>query len=137
MALPSITTNPLGFAKVRWTGLASTLDTADEDENPNLDQLEGVVIFKPSVNFISYPNAVPKFTTAMTNRQYNLVDAQLDEQGRKYVKLEACTDGAVPESFTWTATFVVSYKGIVVKIPDVTFSLEAGQDIDLSDHLTP
>ena len=134
MALPEITTNPVKYGKVSWTGLAALVDSiTDVDDNPDLAEVNGLVIFKPSAPALAYPNAVPKFTTLLFNRQVNMMDSQLTEQGRRYVKLEANVSGQVPATLTWTASFNVGYSGVLIKLPDVKFTLDPDQELDLSD----
>lgn len=133
MATPEITANPPEYGKVRWTGLTATIDSDDEDDAPDRVILSGLVLFKPSVQAVAYPSAVPKFTSALFNRKAELVDGQINELGRDYIKLEANSPGQNPEELFWTATFVVSFNGAVAKIPDVKFTLEPNQEIDLTD----
>lgn len=134
MVLPEITTNPVRYGKVKWTGLAAIIDSLiDEDDLPDLSEISGVVIFKPSVTAVAYPNAVPKFTTILLNRQVNMSDAMLTEQGRRYVKLEANVPGQQPEHLSWTAVFSVGFQGINVKLPELQFALEPNQELDLTD----
>ncbi|QOP65339.1 glycoside hydrolase [Gordonia phage Diabla] len=138
MPLPSIANNPLAYGRVTWTGLVSQLDSdADPDDIPDLDELSGTIIFKPSVNYLKALGATPPFTVALMNRQVLIDDAQLDDQGRKYVKLEASTPGIQPDSFTWTAVFNLSYKGVLIAIPNTTFQLLPDEQLDLSSYIVP
>ena len=138
MALPSITNNPVRFGKVTWIGLASMLDSlVDPDDYPDEAAIEGLIIFKPSSALVTYPTAEPKYTRILTNRQINLVDGAITEQGRKYIKLEANVLGANPAVLTWTATFVLAYNGVVVRIPDAKFTLTPDSQIDLTDYIDP
>ncbi|QDH48257.1 minor tail protein [Gordonia phage Luker] len=137
MPLPSLTGNPIKYGKVTWTGLVSAMDSLDEDDNPDIDAITGTIIFKPSAPYLKSPSSTPKFTVALMNRQVNIADAQIDEQGRKYIKLEASVGDVQPDSFTWTAVFNLAYKGVFVTIPNATFQLLEGQEIDLTDHIPP
>ncbi|QAX94618.1 hypothetical protein SEA_HARAMBE_9 [Gordonia phage Harambe] len=137
MPLPSLTGNPIKYGKVTWTGLVSAMDSLDEDDNPDIDAITGTIIFKPSAPYLKSPSSTPKFTVALVNRQVNIADAQIDEQGRKYIKLEASVGDVQPDSFTWTAVFNLAYKGVFVTIPNATFQLLEGQEIDLTDHIPP
>lgn len=134
MPLPEITVDPIRYGKVKWTALFSSVDTdADPDDVPDKAGISGVIIFKPSVPSIAFPSATPKYTCLLFNRQVSLIDAQVDELGRKFVKLEASVTGMKPETLTWTATFNIGYNGVNLRIPDVTFSLTADQELDLTD----
>lgn len=137
MALPEITTNPERYGTVTWMGLVSRIDTvADPDDLPDKSPIEGVIIFKPSSPSIAYPTAVPKYTSLLFNRQVPLADAQITEQDRKFIKLEACVPGMLPATLTWTASFSIGFNGVIVRIPDVQFTLEPGQAIDLTDLIS-
>lgn len=138
MALPNITTNPVRYGKVSWVGIVGLLDSyLDLDDNPDEASVEGIIIFKPSVNAILYPLATPKYTRLLVNRQVNITDGAITEQGRKYIKLEANVAGANPAIVTWTATFVLSYNGIVIRLPDAKFALTPDSTIDLTDYIDP
>ncbi|AKJ72441.1 hypothetical protein GMA7_4 [Gordonia phage GMA7] len=135
MPMPEIEYDPSIYSKVSWVGLVSTLDGPDPDEFPDKDGLTGSIIFKPSSPLLRFPTAVPQFTLALTNRQVNVQDAQVDEQGRKYVYLEASSPFSEPSNFTWTATFVLAYKGVPIKVPDTKFQTSPGVDVDLTDWI--
>lgn len=135
MPMPEIEYDPSIYSKVSWVGLVSTLDGPDPDEFPDKDGLTGSIIFKPSSPLLRFPTAVPQFTLALTNRQVNVQDAQVDEQGRKYVYLEASSPFSEPLNFTWTATFVLAYKGVPIKVPDTKFQTSPGVDVDLTDWI--
>ncbi|QAY16650.1 minor tail protein [Gordonia phage FelixAlejandro] len=137
MPLPSISNNPIAYGKVMWTAIVSVLDSVDPDDIPDLDELEGNIIFKPSARYLKTPASVPPLTIALMNRNVSLEDSQIDEQGRKFIKLEASSAGVVPDVFTWTATFNLSYKGVMVSIPDTTFQLLPDDEIDLTDYIAP
>ncbi|AKJ71801.1 hypothetical protein TIN4_4 [Tsukamurella phage TIN4] len=137
MALPEITTNPERYGTVRWTGLVTRVDTAaDPDDLPDKSAIEGVIIFKPSSPLIAYPTAAPKYTSLLFNRQVPLQDAQITELDRKFIKLEACVEGMVPAVLNWTASFSIGFNGVIVRIPDVMFSLQPSQEIDLTDLIS-
>lgn len=133
--MPEIEYDPSIYSKVSWVGLVSTLDGPDPDEFPDKDGLTGSIIFKPSSPLLRFPTAIPQFTLALTNRQVNVQDAQVDEQGRKYVYLEASSPFSEPSNFTWTATFVLAYKGVPIKVPDTKFQTSPGVDVDLTDWI--
>lgn len=137
MPLPSISNNPISYGKVLWTGIVSVLDSVDPDDTPDLDELEGNIIFKPSARYLKVPGSTPPLTVALMNRNVSIEDSQIDEQGRKFIKLEASSAGVVPDVFTWTATFNLSYKGVLISIPDATFQLLPGVEIDLTDYIAP
>ncbi|QSL99656.1 hypothetical protein SEA_AUSTIN_13 [Gordonia phage Austin] len=135
MPMPEIEYDPSIYSKVSWVGLVSTLDGPDPDEFPDKDGLTGSIIFKPSSPLLRFPTAIPQFTLALTNRQVNVQDAQVDEQGRKYVYLEASSPFSEPSNFAWTATFVLAYKGVPIKVPDTKFQTSPGVDVDLTDWI--
>ncbi|AUV60615.1 tail protein [Gordonia phage SteveFrench] len=133
MPLPDITLDPTEYGRVTFTGLISILDSiSDPDDIPDKAGVTGVIIFKPSVGALKFLGASPMFTLMLSSREVNLVNAQVDEQGRKYIKLEASSAHATPESFTWTAVFSLSYNGVMLNLPDCKFALMPGQELDLS-----
>ncbi|QOR56158.1 tail fiber protein [Gordonia phage Linetti] len=136
MPLPDITVDPTEYGRVTFTGLISILDSiSDPDDVPDKAAVTGAIIFKPSAGALKFLGASPVFTLFLSNREVQLVDAKVDEQGRKYVKLESNSAAAVPDQFTWTAVFSLSYNGVMLNIPPCTFALMPGQELDLSTVL--
>lgn len=133
MTLPEFTEDPVQFIKVYWTGIASLVDSDDEDDLPDQVAVEGNIIFTPSHYAVAYPNAEPKYTRILTKRQVVLADAQISEHGHRYVKLEANVPGMKPAAIKWKAAFSIGVRGVVVRIPEVEFTPVAGEDIDLTD----
>ena len=133
MTYPEIETDPAQFIKVFWTGLASLVDGDDPDDKPDTLAVEGNIIFTPSHFAIAYPSAVPKYTRVLTKRQVSLAEAQITEQGHKYILLEANVPGMKPANLKWRAAFSIGVRGVVIRIPDVEFEPEPGVDIDLTD----
>lgn len=138
MALPDLSPNPIRYGTVTWIGIATALDTsADPDDIPDMGELQGTIIFKPSVSYLTFPQVTTPFTVALMNRSVSLKDALIDDQGRPYVKLEASVADAQPDAFTWTAVFSIAYKGVPVVIPNATFQLLDGDTKDLTIEITP
>ncbi|UTN91171.1 hydrolase [Gordonia phage PokyPuppy] len=136
MPLPDINVDPTEYGTVTFTGLISILDSiSDPDDIPDKAAVTGAIIFKPSAGALKFLGADPVFTLFLSNREVQLVDAKVDEQGRKYIKLESNSAAAVPEQFTWTAVFSLSYNGVMLNIPECKFALQPGQELDLSTVL--
>ncbi|ANA85982.1 tail protein [Gordonia phage Demosthenes] len=133
MPLPEITLDPTEYGTVTWTGLISRIDSVvDPDDLPDKSPVTGSIIFKPSAGALKFLGASPVFTMFLIDRTVNIVDAQVDEQGRKYIKLESNSAHSTPEAFTWTAVFNLEYEGKIIRVPDAKFSLQPGQVLDLS-----
>ncbi|UYL87033.1 esterase [Gordonia phage Hollow] len=136
MPLPEITLDPTEYGTVTWTGLVSRIDSVlDPDDLPDKSPVTGSIIFKPSAGALKFLGASPQFTMFLIDRTVNIVDAQVDEQGRKYIKLESNSAHSTPEAFTWTAVFNLEYDGKIIRVPDAKFSLQPGQVLDLSTVL--
>ncbi|ANA86077.1 tail protein [Gordonia phage Kvothe] len=133
MPLPEIALDPTEYGTVTWTGLISRIDSVvDPDDLPDKSPVTGSIIFKPSAGALKFLGASPVFTMFLIDRTVNIVDAQVDEQGRKYIKLESNSAHSTPEAFTWTAVFNLEYEGKIIRVPDAKFSLQPGQVLDLS-----
>lgn len=133
MPLPEIVNDPSEYGTVTWTGLVSMIDSvSDPDDLPDKAPVTGTIIFKPSAGALKFLGATPVFTNFLIDRPVNIVDAQVDEQGRKYVKLESNSVHSTPEAFTWTAVFNLEYQGRIIRVPDAVFALQPGQVLDLS-----
>lgn len=135
MPLPEFEIDPAGYAKVYWTAAASLIDGPDEDDLPETIAAEGNVIFTPSSYSIAYPGADPKYTRLLTKRQVPLQDGQLNLQGKNYVLLEASVPGMVPATIGWSVQFSIGVGGVPIRLPEITLSLEAGVDVDITDYI--
>ena len=130
-----IDTDTAAFGKVKWAGVAGSVDSDDDDDLPDTHAVQGNIIFTPSTPGIAYPNAVPKYTRLLYKRTVAVLDGKISEQGRDYVKLEASVPGMAPDSVSWKVTFSLGVGGIVLQLPALTISLEPGEELDLSDIL--
>lgn len=128
------------YFKVRWTGLASVIDGADPDDNPDLAFLEGTVTFTPNLPFgasIKFQQIGEPYSIVPIKRKIQVIGGVFNDQSRPYIKLESPTmPFANPQSWNWKVDFDLYYNQVPVPLLSFNFTGDPDDDLDLT-NLSP